>query len=97
MTERLVSLANGADCLCHEVEVDIESPCISSKVTVLTMNCPFTDFIQGESDFVQKEKVSFSNTDVSRIDSSNRGKTGNSLDSSRREDTETESSITEND
>ena len=96
--ERLVSLANGTECLCHEVEVELESPYISGKVTALTMDCPFADDILGESAFVKKEKIAFNNADVSRMDSSNRGKSDNLVvDSKRREDTRTGSIITETD
>ena len=52
--EKWVSLANGTECLCYEVEVDIESPYISGTVTALTMDCPFADVILGESAFVKE-------------------------------------------
>ena len=64
--ERLVSLANGAECLCYEVEVILDSPYISGTVTALTMDCPFADVILGESAFVKKETVSYSNENGSR-------------------------------
>ena len=52
--EKWVSLANGTECLCYEVEVDIESTYISGTVTALTMDCPFADVILGESAFVKE-------------------------------------------
>ena len=67
--ERWVSLANGAECLCYEVEVILDSPYISGTVTTLTMDCPFADVILGDSAFVKKETVSYSNENGSRIGS----------------------------
>ena len=49
-----MSLANGTECLCYEVEVDFESPYISGTVTALTMDCSFADVILGESAFVKE-------------------------------------------
>ena len=51
--ERIIKLANGSECLCHEVEVDISSPYLSGMVVALTMECPFADVIVGETAFLK--------------------------------------------
>ena len=52
--EKWISLANGSECLCHEVDVSIDSPYISGTVIALTRDCPFADVILGETAFVKK-------------------------------------------
>ena len=51
--ERIIRLANGSECLCHEVEIDISSPYLSGRVVALTMECPFADVIVGETAFLK--------------------------------------------
>ena len=46
------------ECLCHEVEVDLDSPYISGNITALTIDCPFTDVIFGESAFIRQDRRS---------------------------------------
>ena len=50
--EKWISLANGENCLCHEIEVRIDSPFVTGVVAALTMNCPF-DVILGENAYVK--------------------------------------------
>ena len=57
--KKWVSLANGTECLCYKVEVDIESLYISGTVTALTMDCPFADVILGESAFVKECSINY--------------------------------------
>ena len=52
--EKWISLANRSECLCHEVEVSIDSPYISGTVIALTKDCLFADVILGETAFVKK-------------------------------------------
>ena len=54
--ERRITLANGSECLCHEIEIDLQSPYLSGTVLALTMDCPFAEIILGESAFL---KVSY--------------------------------------
>ena len=51
--ERRITLANGSECLCHEIEIDLQSPCLSGTVLALTMDCPFAEIILGESAFLK--------------------------------------------
>lgn len=51
--ERWITQANGSECVCHEIEIDLQSPYLSGKVMTLTMDCPFADITLGESAFMK--------------------------------------------
>ena len=56
--ERWITLANGSECICHEIEIDLKSPYLSGTVLALTMDCPFADIILGESAFMKVDYCS---------------------------------------
>ena len=56
--ERLITLANGSECICHETEIDIHSPYLTGTVMALTMDCPFADIIIGETAYMKASQSS---------------------------------------
>ena len=59
--EKLITLANGSECICHETEIDLDSPYLTGTVMALIMDCPVADIIIGEIAYM---KVSQSSIEI---------------------------------